>query len=90
MTALSDRAAQIETQRDRLYDGIKRIYDVWHAYCACADDTIKQAIDADFEDALQLIDIAVIRAGALYVVELKKLADKTEAEANRAEKEGTG
>lgn len=60
MTALSDRANMIEHQRQRLYDGITRIYDVAHAYCACPDS------------------------------EIKRLADKVCAEAERIEKEGTG
>ena len=34
-------------------------------------------------------DRAVIRMGAFYVVELKRLADKMCAEADRIEKEGT-
>jgi len=34
--------------------------------------------------------LAVIRMGAFYVVELKRLADKVEAEATRVEKEGAG
>ena len=35
MSALSDRAEAIETQRERLYDGIERIYAVAHAWCSC-------------------------------------------------------
>ena len=35
-------------------------------------------------------DRAVIRMGAFYVVELKRLADKMCAEADRIEKEGIG
>ena len=85
MTALSDRADMIETQRERLHDGIQRIYDVCHAWCSC---DYQQAVEDEFEACLRLIDLAVIRAGAFYVVELKKLADKVCAEANRVEQEG--
>ena len=76
----------IETQRERLHDGIQRIYDVAHAWCSC---DYQQAVEDEFEACLRLIDLAVIRAGAFYVVELKKLADKVCAEANRVEQEGT-
>lgn len=87
MTALSDRANMIETQRERLHDGIRRIYDVCHAWCDC-DYT--QAVEDEFETSLRVIDLAVIRAGAFYVVEIKKLADKVCTEADRIEKEGVG
>lgn len=90
MSALSDRAEMIETQRQRLHDGITRIYDVAHAYCACPDSEIKRIIDEEFEASLRAIDLAVIRAGAFYVVEIKRLADKVCAEAERVEKEGIG
>ena len=76
----------IETQRQRLFDGIQRINAVQHAWCDCDLTTI---IDDEFEAALRLIDLAVIRMGAFYVVELKRLADKMCAEADRIEKEGT-
>ena len=85
MSALSDRAEMIEAQRERLHDGIQRIYDVCHAWCSC---DYQQAVEDEFEACLRLIDLAVIRAGAFYVVELKKLADKVCAEANRVEQEG--
>ena len=87
MSALSDRAEMIEHQRERLYDGIQRIYDVAHAWCNC---DYKQAIEDEFEASLRVIDLAVIRAGAFYVVEIKRLADKVCAEADRIEKEGIG
>ena len=87
MTALSDRADMIETQRERLHDGIQRIYDVAHAWCSC---DYQDAVEAEFEASLRLIDLAVIRMGAFYVVELKRLADKICAEAERIEKEGAG
>lgn len=86
MSALSDRADMIEHQR--LHDGITRIYDVAHAYCACPDSEIKRIIDEEFEASLRVIDLAVIRMGAFYLVELKRLADKVAAEADRIEKEG--
>ena len=86
MSALSDRAEAIETQRERLYDGIERIYAVAHAWCSC-DYT--QTVEDEFESCLKVVDLAVIRAGAFYVVELKKLADKVCTEANRVEQEGT-
>ena len=86
MSALSDRAEMIEAQRERLHDGIQRIYDVCHAWCSC---DYQQAVEDEFEACLRLIDLAVIRVGAFYVVELKKLADKVCAEANRVEQEGT-
>ena len=85
MSALSDRAEMIEHQRERLYDGIQRIYDVWHAWCSC---DYQQTIEDEFEASLRVIDLAVIRAGAFYVVEIKRLADKVCAEADRIEKEG--
>ena len=87
MSALSDRADMIETQRERLHNGIQRIYAVAHAWCAC---DYQDAVEAEFEASLRLIDLAVIRAGAFYVVELKRLADKVCAEAERIEKEGAG
>ena len=90
LSALSDRAEAIETQRQRLYDGIQKIYDVAHAYCACPDSEIKRIIDEEFEASLRVIDLAVIRVGAMYVVEIKRLADKVCAEAERIEKEGAG
>lgn len=90
MSALSDRANMIEHQRQRLHDGIQKIYDVAHAYCACPDSEIKRIIDEEFETSLRVIDLAVIRAGAFYVVEIKRLADKVCAEAERIEKEGIG
>ena len=90
MSALSDRADMIEHQRERLHDGITRIYDVEHAYCACPDSEIKRIIDEEFEALLRVIDLAVIRAGAFYAVEIKRLADKVCAEAERIEKEGIG
>ena len=90
MSALSERAEAIETQRQRLYDGIQKIYDVAHAYCACPDNEIKRIIDEEFEASLRVIDLAVIRVGAMYVVEIKRLADKVCAEAERIEREGIG
>lgn len=87
MSALSERADMIEHQRQRLYDGIQRIYDVAHAWCDC--DT-QPLIDTEFEESLRIIDLAVIRVGAFYLVEIKKLADKVAAEADRIEKEGVG
>ena len=90
MSALSDRANMIEQQRGRLYNGINRIYDVAHAYCACPDSEIKRIIDEEFEASLRVIDLAVIRAGAFYAVEIKRLADKVCAEAERIEREGIG
>ena len=90
MSALQDRSDMIEQQRKRLHDGIKRIYDVAHAYCACPDSEIKRIIDEEFEASLRVIDLAVIRAGAFYAVEIKRLADKICAEAERIEREGVG
>ena len=87
MSALSDRADMIEQQRKRLHDGIQRIYDVAHAWCSC-DYT--QTVEDEFEASLRVIALAVIRAGAFYVVEIKRLADKVCAEADRIEKEGIG
>ena len=87
MSALSDRAEAIETQRERLYDGIGRIYAVAHAWCSC-DYT--QTVEDEFEACLKVVDLAVIRAGAFYVVEISRLADKVCAEADRIEKEGIG
>ena len=87
MSALSDRSEMIEHQRERLRDGIRRIYDVAHAWCDC---DYQQDIEDEFEACLKLIDQAVIRMGAFYVVELKRLADKVCAEAERIEKEGAG
>ena len=86
MSALSDRADMVETQRERLHDGIQRIYDVAHAWCSC---DYQDAVETEFEASLRLIDLAVIRAGAFYVVELKRLADKICTEADRIEQEGT-
>ena len=86
MSALSDRADMVETQRERLHDGIQRIYDACHAWCSC---DYQDAVETEFEASLRLIDLAVIRAGAFYVVELKRLADKVCTEAERIEKEGT-
>ena len=87
MSALQDRSNMIEQQRKRLYDGITRIYDVAHAWCSC-DYT--QTIEDEFEACLKVVDLAVIRAGAFYAVEIKRLADKVCAEAERIEKEGVG
>ena len=89
MSALSDKLEAIEQQRDRLYEGITRIYAVAHAYCQCADESIQATVDAEFEESLKVIDLVVIRAGAFYLPELKSLADKVCAEADRIEKEGT-
>ena len=89
MSALSDRCEQIEHQRERLYDGIRRIVEVCHGYCDCPESEIQRCVDEEFEASLRVIDLAVIRAGAFYVVEIKRLADKVCAEANRIEKEGT-
>lgn len=90
MSALQDRAQMIEHQRERLHNGITRIYDVAHAYCACPESEIKRCVDDEFEASLRVIDLAVIRAGAFYVVEIKRLADKICAEAERIEREGIG
>ena len=87
MGALADRAEAIEHQRERLHDGIKRIYDVAHAWCNC-DYT--QAVEDEFEACLKVVDLAVIRVGAFYVVELSKLADRVCTEADRIEREGVG
>ena len=87
MSALSDKMEAIEQQRDRLYDGIERIYAVAHAWCSC-DYT--QTVEDEFEACLKVVDLAVIRAGAFYVVEIKRLADKVCAEAERIEREGVG
>ena len=87
MSALSDRAEQIEHQRQRLHDGIQRIYDVAHAWCSC-DYT--QTIEDEFEACLKVVDLAVIRVGAFYVVEISRLADRVEKEADRIEREGIG
>ena len=87
LSALSDRAEQIEHQRDRLHDGIERIYAVAHAWCSC-DYT--QTVEDEFEACLKVVDLAVIRAGAFYVVEISRLADRVEKEADRIEKEGIG
>ena len=87
MSALQDRADMIEQQRKRLYDGIQRIYDVAHAWCSC-DYT--QTVEDEFEACLKVVDLAVIRAGAFYVVEISRLADRVEKEADRIEKEGIG
>ena len=87
MSALQDRSDMIETQRKRLHDGIQRIYDVAHAWCSC-DYT--QTVEDEFEACLKVVDLAVIRVGAMYVVEIKRLADKVCAEADRIEKEGVG
>ena len=90
MSALSDRAEAIEHQRQRLFDGITRIIETCHGYCNCPDTQLKQEIDNEFEASLRVIDLAVIRMGAFYVVEIKKLADKVVAEADRIEREGVG
>ena len=87
MSALSDRADMIEQQRKRLYDGIERIYAVAHAWCSC---DYKQTVEDEFEACLKVVDLAVIRAGAFYVVEISRLADRVEKEADRIEKEGIG
>ena len=85
MSALSDRSEMIEQQRKRLHDGIERIYAVAHAWCDC---DYKQTVEDEFEASLRVIDLAVIRAGAFYVAEIKRLADKVCAEADRIEREG--
>ena len=87
MSALSERAEQIEHQRERLHNGIQRIYDVAHAWCSC-DYT--QTVEDEFESCLKVVGLAVIRVGAFYLPELKRLADKVCAEADRIEKEGIG
>ena len=87
MSALQDRSNMIEQQRKRLYDGIERIYAVAHAWCSC-DYT--QTVEDEFEACLKVVDLAVIRVGAFYVVELSKLADRVCAEADRIEREGVG
>ena len=87
LSALSDRAEQIEHQRERLHDGIGRIYAVAHAWCSC---DYQQTVEDEFEACLKVVDLAVIRAGAMYVVEIKRLADKVCAEADRIEREGIG
>ena len=85
MSSLSDRSNMIEQQRKRLHNGIERIYAVAHAWCSC-DYT--QTVEDEFESCLKVVDLAVIRAGAFYVVEISRLADKVCAEADRIEKEG--
>ena len=85
LSALQDRSDMIEQQRKRLYDGIERIYAVAHAWCSC---DYQQTIEDEFEACLKVVDLAVIRAGAMYVVEIKRLADKVCAEADRIEREG--
>ena len=87
MSALQDRSDMIEHQRERLHDGIERIYAVAHAWCSC-DYT--QTVEDEFEASLRVIDLAVIRAGAFYVVEISRLADRVEKEADRIEREGIG
>ena len=87
MSALQDRADMIEQQRKRLHDGIQRIYDVAHAWCSC-DYT--QTVEDEFEACLKVVDLAVIRVGAFYVVEISRLADRVEKEADRIEREGVG
>ena len=87
MSALQDRSDMIEHQRERLYDGIERIYAVAHAWCSC-DYT--QAVEEEFEACLKVVDLAVIRAGAFYVVEISRLADRVCTEADRIEREGVG
>ena len=87
MSALQDRSDMIEQQRKRLYDGIERVYAVAHAWCSC-DYT--QAVEDEFEACLKVVDLAVIRAGAFYVVEISRLADRVEKEADRIEREGVG
>ena len=87
MSALQDRSDMIEQQRKRLYDGIERVYAVAHAWCSC-DYT--QTVEDEFEACLKVVDLAVIRVGAFYVVELSKLADRVCAEADRIEREGIG
>ena len=85
MSALQDRSDMIEHQRERLHNGIERSYAVAHAWCSC-DYT--QTVEEEFEACLKVVDLAVIRAGAFYVVEIKRLADKVCAEADRIEREG--
>ena len=87
MSALSDRSNMIEQQRKRLYDGVERIYAVAHAWCSC---DYKQTVEDEFEACLKVVDLAVIGVGAFYVVEIKRLADRVCAEADRIEKEGIG
>ena len=87
VSALQDRSDMIEQQRKRLYDGIERIYAVAHAWCSC-DYT--QTVEDEFEACLKVVDLAVIRAGAFYVVELSKLADRVCTEADRIDREGVG
>ena len=87
MSALSDRSDMIEQQRKRLYDGIERVYAVAHAWCSC-DYT--QTVEDEFEACLKVVDLAVIRAGAFYVVEISRLADRVCTEADRIEREGVG
>ena len=87
LSALQEHADMIEQQRKRLHDGIERIYAVAHAWCSC-DYT--QTVEDEFEACLKVVDLAVIRAGAFYVVEISRLADKVCAEAERIEKEGAG
>ena len=87
MSALQDRSDMIEQQRKRLYDGIERIHAVAHAWCSC-DYT--QTVEDEFESCLKVVDLAVIRVGAFYVVEIPRLADRVEKEADRIEREGVG
>ena len=87
MGALADRAEAIEHQRERLHNGIQRIYDVAHSWCNC---DYQQDIEDEFEACLKVVDLAVIRAGAFYVVEISRLADRVCTEADRIEKEGIG
>ena len=87
MSALQDRSNMIEQQRKRLYDGIERIYAVAHAWCSC---DYQQTIEDEFEACLKVVDLAVIRVGAFYVVEISRLADRVEKEADRIEREGVG
>ena len=87
LSALQDRSDMIEHQRERLHNGIERIYAVAHAWCSC-DYT--QTVEDEFEACLKVVDLAVIRVGAFYVVELSKLADRVCAEADRIEREGVG
>ena len=90
MSALQDRSNMIEQQRKRMYDGITRIVETCHGYCNCPDTQLKQEIDNEFEASLRVIDLAVIRVGAFYVVEISRLADRVEKEADRIEREGVG
>ena len=60
------------------------------AIAAWGNCDYQQDIEDEFEACLKVVDLAVIRAGAFYVVELKRLADKVCAEAERIEKEGAG